>query len=206
MLTRKIFRFSVFLAASFLVENREILAFSSRSSVVLSKREAVNIRLRAISPEDEESIITQETIIAEDDDEADDLVESVTQKVEEMEGLWCSDDFYGPHGREWVTISARLVGETASNALVAVKVTGDPNVPAGCETFKTASWPSMGETVPAEIQVRADPTDPDGFTWLPGELTAVGKDQIRLMCQYSVLMRSQGTFYKQKDEEGSEES
>lgn len=91
------------------------------------------------------------------DDEADELVESVTQKVEERKGLWYSDDFFCPHGRECVTISARLVGETASNALVAVKVMGDPN-----EIFKTASWPSLGEAVPAEIQVRADPIDPDG--------------------------------------------
>lgn len=208
MLTRQIFRSSFFLAASLLlVGSKEILAFSSGSSIILSKGETINICLRASSQEDEDSVLTQETVIEDDNgDEADELVDSITQKVEDMEGLWYSDDFYGPHGREWVTIAARLVGETASNALVAVKVTGDPNVPAGCETFKTASWPGMGETVPAEIQVRADPTDPDGFTWLPGELTTVEKNQIRLMCQYNVLMRSQGTFYKQKDDEGSDES
>ena len=133
------------------------------------------------------------------DDGADEVVDSVTEKLEEMEGLWYSDDFYGPHGREWVQISAQLTldGLTATTNLVAVKVTGDPNVPAGCVTFQTKQWPAMGETVQAQIQVRANPNDPDGFSWLPGELCMVAKDEIRLMCQYNMLMKGEGTCYKQ---------
>jgi len=50
-------------------------------------------------------------------------------------------------------------------------------------------------------QVRADPNDPNGFSWLPGDLTLVESDQIRLMCQYNILMRSEGTFYREKNEE-----
>ena len=139
-----------------------------------------------------------------DEDEADVLVDSITEKLGDMEGLWYSDDFYGSHGREWVNVKTTLRGECATSALEAVKVTGDPNVPAGCVTFQTQSWPGVGEKVAAEIQVRADPTDPDGFSWLPGELTLVAKREIRLMCQYNLFMQSTGTFYKENDEDDGE--
>ena len=26
------------------------------------------------------------------------------ERLEAMEGFWYSDDFYGPHGREWVEV------------------------------------------------------------------------------------------------------
>ena len=141
-----------------------------------------------------------------DEDEADVLVDSVTEKLGDMEGLWYSDDFYGSHGREWVNVKTTLRGECATSALEAVKVTGDPNVPAGCVTFQTQTWPGVGEKVAAEIQVRADPTDPDGFSWLPGELTLVAKREIRLMCQCNLFMQSTGTFYKENDEDDGEGS
>ena len=142
----------------------------------------------------------------DDDYEQDDLVDAVTQKIEELSGLWYSDDFYGPHGREWVKISPTVVGETARSALEATKVTGDPHVPAGCVTFRTTGeqWPSVGLKVGAQIQVRADPKDPNGFSWLPGDLTLVAKDQIVLACWYNPFMKSQGTFYREK-KEGEEE-
>ena len=104
----------------------------------------------------EEPVTTIErTVEEEDDDERDELVDSVTNKLEEMSGLWYSDDFYGPHGREWVKVSATVVGEMATSALEATKVTGDPHVPAGCVTFRTSQWPGVGEKVPAQIQVRS---------------------------------------------------
>ena len=52
----------------------------------------------------------------------DEFVDSLTNKIGEVEGLWYSDDFCGIHGREWVKVSATLVGESATSALVAVKV------------------------------------------------------------------------------------
>lgn len=139
------------------------------------------------------------------DYEQDDLVDLVTAKIEELAGLWYSDDFYGAHGREWVKISPTLVGETASSALEATKVTGDPHVPAGCVTFRTDQWPSVGTKVAAYIQVRADPNDPNGFSWLTGDLTLVAKDQILLGCFYNPVMRSEGTFYRETKEEQEED-
>lgn len=140
----------------------------------------------------------------DDDYEQDDLVDMVTSKLEELTGLWYSDDFYGAHGREWVKVSPTLVGETASSALEATKVTGDPHVPAGCVTFRTDQWPGVGDKVAAYIQVRADPNDPDGFSWLPGDLTLVAKDQILLGCFYNPFMRSEGTFHRETKEEEEE--
>ena len=170
-------------------------AFRNCQRVTFTPLKADN---RQLAPVQDET--TQKHKINLEDDEADELVDLITEKLDDVEGLWYSDDFYGSHGREWVKVSATLIGESAAAALEAVKITGDPNVPAGCVTFKTQSWPDIGAKVPAEIQVRADPKDPNGFSWLPGELTKIAKNEIRLMCRYSLLMKSEGTFYKQIDE------
>ena len=135
-----------------------------------------------------------------DDDERDELVDSVTSKLDDMEGLWYSDDFYGSHGREWVKVSATIV--SISSALVAVKVTGDPNIPAGCVTFQTESWPAIGsdKKVAAQIQIRADPNDPQGYSWIPGTLTLLNTTTILLVCYYNRSMKNSGLFYKEKEE------
>ena len=172
-------------------------AMASTTNRPMSQQLAPKVEDDPIATIDEEDI---------DEDEADVLVDSITEKLGDMEGLWYSDDFYGSHGREWVNVKTTLRGECATSALEAVKVTGDPNVPAGCVTFQTQTWPGVGEKVAAEIQVRADPTDPDGFSWLPGELTLVAKREIRLMCQYNLFMQSTGTFYKENDEDDGEGS
>ena len=137
---------------------------------------------------------------ADDDDERDELVDSVTSKLDDMEGLWYSDDFYGSHGREWVKVSATIV--SISSALVAVKVTGDPNIPAGCVTFQTESWPAIGsdKKVAAQIQIRADPNDPQGYSWIPGTLTLLNTTTILLVCYYNRSMKNSGLFYKEKEE------
>lgn len=187
------------------VGTSRVEAFSSvfltrrTNSISYSNFFTSNTRLRAENQEltpIEDPAITANDTDDDDDDEVDELVDSITEKLGEMEGLWYSDDFYGSHGREWIKVSTTLMGESATSALVAVKVTGDPNVPAGCVTFQTKSWPTLGETVQAQIQVRANPKDPDGFSWLPAELSLIAKDQIRLMCQYNRFMKSDGLFYK----------
>jgi len=147
-----------------------------------------------------------------DDDERDELVDSVTSKLDDMEGLWYSDDFYGSHGREWVKVSATIVPKqqqqqttssvSVSSALVAVKVTGDPNIPAGCVTFQTESWPAIGsdKKVATQIQIRADPNNPQGYSWIPGTLTLLNTTTILLVCYYNRSMKNSGLFYKEKEE------
>ena len=147
-----------------------------------------------------------------DDDERDELVDSVTSKLDDMEGLWYSDDFYGSHGREWVKVSATIVPKqqqqqttssvSVSSALVAVKITGDPNIPAGCVTFQTESWPAIGsdKKVAAQIQIRADPNNPQGYSWIPGTLTLLNTTTILLVCYYNRSMKNSGLFYKEKEE------
>ena len=162
------------------------------------------LQARVASPNETEDPVAT-TIDDTLDDDVDELVDSLTEKMDDLEGLWYSDDFYGSHGREWVKVSATLVGEFATSALVATKVTGDLNVPAGCVTFQTKSWAGVGTKVTAQIQVRADPKDPNGFSWLPGELTMIAKNEMRLLCYYSPFIASEGTFYKQTcDEEGDD--
>ena len=120
-----------------------------------------------------------------------------------MEGIWYSDDFYGPHGREWVDVKATLIG-AGTSALVAVKVSGDDNVPSGFTTWQTRALPDVGgASVPAEVQVRADPKDPNGFEWMPASLVLVAEDQIALSVQLGPFIRSKGTFHKHKVGEGA---
>jgi len=195
---------SIFFGLVHAFHHRSVGSNSIKNSLSYSTNR-IRLESQPVAPKIEDPIRTIDDKEEDDDnDESDVLVDALTFKLAEMEGLWYSDDFYGSHGREWVKVSAKLVGETASSALVAVKVTGDPNVPAGCITYQTKSWPSLGEKVAAEIQVRADPTDPDGFSWLPGELTLIAKNEIRLMCYYNPFARSVGSFFRQNDDESEE--
>ena len=52
-----------------------------------------------------------------------------------------------------------------------------------------------GPSLPAEIQVRADAKDPNGFTWVPGSLVLAETDQIRLTVQLGDFEKT-GTFHK----------
>lgn len=124
------------------------------------------------------------------------------EKLEAMEGIWYSDDFYGPHGREWVDVKATLVG-AGSSALVAVKVSGDANVPSGYTTWQTRGLPDVGGVeVPAQIQVRADPKDPNGFSWVPGALALLAEDRISLSAVLG-FARTSGTFHKHRVDAGA---
>lgn len=123
-------------------------------------------------------------------------------KLEAMEGIWYFDDFYGPHGREWVEMSATLIG-AGTSSLQAIKVSGDANVPSGKTTWRTRGLPDVGGgSVPAQIQVRANPKDPNGFFWVPGELLLLEEDRISLSVVFSASQRARGTFHKHKVGEG----
>lgn len=141
---------------------------------------------------------------AADGGEIDQVASALNAKLEQVEGTWYSDDFYGSHGREWVRVSAALTASGAA-AAKATKITGDANVPAGCVTWRTAGWPAPGGgDVPAEVQVRADPGDPDGFSWVGGRLGLVARDRIVLSARFSPSFEARGTFHRlNKEEEGS---
>ena len=149
--------------------------------------------------ENELSSQGQSTLTLEKDDERE-LGLSLVERLKQMEGIWYSDDFYGPHGREWVQVSATLVG-AGTSALVAVKVSGDANVPSGYETWRTKGLPNVGGTsVPAEIRGRMNVNDPNGFFWAPGSLTLVSEEQIEVTVEGEP---HGGTFHKHKVGEGA---
>jgi len=180
-------------------------SFQAVNNVLASRRtgQMSETTLFVVPTPDREPTTIEENVWEEDDDdEYDELVDGLTQKLEAMEGLWYSDDFYSKDGREWVNLSAHLVGASATSALLAVKVTGDPNVPAGCVTWQTSSWPTEGGPgVSAEIQIRANPDDPDGFSWwLPGELSLINENQIQLTCRFTANSSGVGTFHQKQDD------
>ena len=149
------------------------------------------------------SVVGSKTITLEARDERDPLFAALSERLEQMEGIWYSDDFYGPHGREWVEVSATLVG-AGTSALVAVKVTGDANVPSGYQTWRTTGLPDVGgASIPAEVQIRANINDPNGFSWIPGSLVLVSKDKIVLTAFWSSNAATRGTFHKHKIQEGT---
>lgn len=137
------------------------------------------------------------------DQQGDEERSPLLEKLEHLEGMWYSDDFYGFHGREWVEVSATLVG-AGTSSLVAVKVLGDANVPSGMTTWRTKGLPDVnGGGIPAEVQVRADPRNPNGFSWVPGELVLVAEDRIALSAIFSASQQARGTFYRHKVGEGA---
>ena len=90
-----------------------------------------------------------------------------------------------------------------TRSLEAVKASGDDNVPAGFTTWRTRGLPDVGGgEVPAEIQVRADVNDPNGFSWIAGSVTQSAVDQIQVTAIYSFLARHTGTFHKHQVGEG----
>ena len=141
--------------------------------------------------------------VREDTDAVEETERSpLLSQLEDLEGIWYSDDFYGPHGREWVEVSATLVG-AGTRSLQAVKASGDDNVPAGFLTWRTRGLPDIGEgEVPAEIQVRSDVNDPHGFSWIRGSLAQLAVDRIEVTAMYTMFMAHTGTFHKHQVSEG----
>lgn len=75
-----------------------------------------------------------------------------------------SDGFYGrPSWTEIVQIM-----ENDDGRIEALKVLGDANVPRGRVSFRTASGHHATERMAIQLQLRDDPSDPNGFEWSPG--------------------------------------
>ena len=130
------------------------------------------------------------------------LVVVLSERTGLKEGIWYSDDLYGPHDREWVKVSETLVG-TGTSALVVVKVKGDVNVPSRYQTWRTKILPDVGgSSVPTEIQIRTDVKDPNGFSWMTGFLVLLSEDMINLTVIWSNTV-TRGTFHKHKVGEDS---
>eukprot|EP00746_Dinoflagellata_sp_MGD_P079018 gnl/MRDRNA2_/MRDRNA2_31566_c0_seq1.p1 gnl/MRDRNA2_/MRDRNA2_31566_c0~~gnl/MRDRNA2_/MRDRNA2_31566_c0_seq1.p1 ORF type:complete len:336 (+),score=55.53 gnl/MRDRNA2_/MRDRNA2_31566_c0_seq1:68-1075(+) len=91
-------------------------------------------------------------------------------------GNWYSADFYGHHGKEHQRI------EMQGCCLQAMKITGDPNVPCGCWTWRALGRVSMGRWVEARVQVRQNPLDQNGFEEIPARLLTVDAHTLHLNC------------------------
>lgn len=91
-------------------------------------------------------------------------------------GKWYSMNFYGAHGMEQQRI------ELQAGCLHAVKVTGDPNVPPDHTTWRALAPVTTDQLVEARVQVREDPTDPNGFCEIPAKLFLVNEDTIQVTC------------------------
>ena len=104
-------------------------------------------------------------------------------------------------------MSSTLVGGAGkTRALQAVKVSGDEHVPSGFTTWRTSFLPDLvsGVDVPAEIQIRADENDPNGFSWIRGSLAYLAAGRMEVTAVYSVFMRHTGTFHKHQGSEGGQ--
>jgi hypothetical protein len=58
-----------------------------------------------------------------------------------------------------------------------------------------------GASVPAQIQIRSDVRDPNGFSWIPGAVMLVADDQIAVTVSRA-LFSFTGHFFKHTIGEG----
>jgi len=122
----------------------------------------------------------------------------VTKKLESFRTreLWYTDSW-----------SFYVNSPNTNAALMATKITGIPAVPAGYVTFQTTQWPSVGQTVEAQILCRNyrdmyDPKiDPSRFYWVPGNITMVEKDKIRVSRSLYRGSKLEAIFYYRKKKE-----
>ncbi|CAK0883560.1 unnamed protein product [Prorocentrum cordatum] len=97
-------------------------------------------------------------------------------------GIWYSKDFYGPHGIEYVFFFMESDHEGKAQ-LMARKITGDNNVPCGEISIRTTNGvPELGgSSVPFEVKVREDTSDPEGFFWVTsGSMRAHSLNQLNI--------------------------
>ena len=93
---------------------------------------------------------------------------------------------YGPHGIEYMYVFAEEVAE-GQIQLLARKMTGDPNVPAGKITWKLEQVPNFkaepsedDKLIKGQGQVRDDINDPNAFQWTPLALESATENEIKI--------------------------
>lgn len=93
------------------------------------------------------------------------LPEDDTPSLGELLGYFRNEDgFFGRPGVEYVRVQVGPRDE-----LEALKLVGDSNVPRGKLTWRTAPAQPASWTMPVQLNLRDDVTDPEAFEWSPGD-------------------------------------
>mmetsp|Transcript_28047 Transcript_28047/g.49455 ORF Transcript_28047/g.49455 Transcript_28047/m.49455 type:complete len:571 (+) Transcript_28047:98-1810(+) len=95
-----------------------------------------------------------------------------------MSGLFESE--YVPGHKEVFYVHVEQIANV--NKLIILKVMGDANVPAGKKSVETVDeFPKIGQgEVKGTIQIRADPSDPNGFSKVPASVQIINEDLIKV--------------------------
>eukprot|EP00092_Neocalanus_flemingeri_P005887 GFUD01006336.1.p1 GENE.GFUD01006336.1~~GFUD01006336.1.p1 ORF type:complete len:127 (-),score=32.77 GFUD01006336.1:531-911(-) len=81
------------------------------------------------------------------------------------QGYFTNDgDFFGPGRKEYLHVTFK------TGSWQGLKIVGDTNVPRGKVSFRTLADLNLdiNNPTPAEIQIRAETWNEDGFSWMEG--------------------------------------
>lgn len=113
------------------------------------------------------------------------------------EGFFTNEnDFFGPDRKEYLHVTQE------AGCWQGMKVVGDANVPRGKVSFRTCEGEPVELSAPkkAQLQIRMDTSDPDGFSWMDGFTVAYDAESDA----WNIFMQDQhiGTLARSTEEEG----